>query len=116
MIGNTYWTTGIKLNYSGDGKWSATVKFYDSGFCEYAATEGELYTRYHVGLETAIDTIITDAERMGIKWNAKQFYVVGAFDDNEKDWRLPDDWQELLTAQAKRVGYTVPCIMEQVTP
>ena len=110
MVGTKYKSRGIILKYYGDDKWSATVEFIDSGFCDDLSTEGKLYTRYFVPIETAIDTIIIDAARLGIEfvdgdWGGR---VLIAYHDGEsEDWPMPDDWEEIFKSQADRIGWRV---------
>lgn len=111
MIGEVYWTTGITLRYDGQGRWEASLKFYDDGFCDDESTEGNLTTRYFISLETAVDTLIADAAKLGIR-------LVRAIDSNpslyafgegeSEDWPMPDGWRELLAAQAERIGFHFP--------
>lgn len=111
MIGDTYWTTGITLKYDGRGKWAASIHFYDDGFCQDESTEGTLHTRYFVHAEVAIDALIADAAKMGIKltkFNDGKPSLY-AYDDGEsKDWPMPDGWRELLAEQAERIGFYCP--------
>lgn len=111
MIGDTYWTTGIKLKYDGrpdnGGKWSANLDFYDDGFCDDESTEGTLHTRYYVEIETAIDTLIADAKRLGIEIKKgigdKPFLML--YQDGER--YVPDSWRKVLQEQAERIGFQV---------
>lgn len=108
MIGDGYWSTGIVLKYSGDGKWSASLDFYDDGFCDDESTEGNLHTRYFVGIETAIDTLIADAKTLGIRFvnptgDNPRLYAYG--DGESKEWPMPKGYDELLSQQARRIGY-----------
>ncbi len=116
MIGRRYWSTGITVHYLPDNTsrsgneitavpWWAKLQFLDSGFCDNSSTEGTLYTRY--GLPTigdAIDLLKGDAERFGIEWRAQpSLYVDG--DGELPNVPLPADWRELLSAEAKRLGW-----------
>lgn len=119
MIGNGYWSNGITVRYS-DGRWSASVDYYDNGFANDRAdagevsTEGTIHTRYFLrdgkttdALTVAVDVVKADAERFGIIWNTPG---VGPFvymdGDGENGGRpLPSNWRELVDAQARRLGW-----------
>ena len=125
-----YWATGIQVCWleraGGDGHgsrsgWSATIDFYDDGFCDDDAdagrvsTEGQLRTRYAVhdgqtvsGLTAAIDALLADAERLGIQFHDRSLYY--RKDGEDPDWPAPDGWRALLAAQAERIGWTTPYV------
>lgn len=127
----SYWTTGIVLRWherSGSSNgvdhsgWSATLDFYDSGFCDDDAdtgrvsTEGTLrtlHTRYAVrdgetvsGLTAAVGTLITDARHLGITFNDPQLYYQG--DGEDEECPPPPGWEEALAAEASRIGWRTP--------
>ncbi|HEY9412389.1 MAG TPA: hypothetical protein VIP77_22615 [Jiangellaceae bacterium] len=119
MIGNGYWSNGITVRYS-DGRWSASVAYYDDGFVNDTAddgtvsTEGTLHTRYFLrdgktadALTVAIDTVKADAERLGISWNTPGIgpfvYMDGDGENGGRD--VPDNWRELVDEQARRLGW-----------
>jgi hypothetical protein len=110
MVGEQYWATGVNMRHF-DGKWAATVEFFDNGFCDDASTQGALRTRYFVPLETAIDTIIADAAKLGIEFRERNLYAEE--DGESKDWPMPEDWREVLEAQAKRIGFKWPYLDTQ---
>lgn len=119
MIGNKYWSNGITVRYS-DGRWSASVDYYDNGFANDSAddarvsTEGRVHTRYYLrdgktadALTVAVDAVKADAERLGITWNTPGVgpfvYMLG---DGENDGReVPENWRELVDRQARRLGW-----------
>jgi hypothetical protein len=117
MIGERYWATGITVcrGYSGDGRygWMASLDFYDDGFCEDLATQGQLATRYYVRagddpLGLAIDTLKADAERLGIRFEASGDLSPGLWyrgDGDNPDYPPPAGWRDLLAAQAERIGW-----------
>lgn len=119
MIGNGYWSNGITVRYS-DGRWSASVDYYDNGSANDRAdtgdvsTEGRLHTRYFLrdgkttdALTVAIDVVKADAERLGITWNTPGvgpfMYMLGDGENGGRD--VPDNWRELVDAQARRLGW-----------
>ena len=109
MVGDHYYSTGITLRCDG-GEWTAKATFQDAGFCDDLATEGEIHTRYFQAIETAIDTLKADAERLGIKWqavfgSAPWLYMEGDGDGDGDEWPAPDGWRETLQAQAQRIGW-----------
>lgn len=126
MIGNTYWSTGILVRHD-NGKWHATVEYFDNGFVDDNAddrrvsTEGKLHTRYYLrdgkhadALTIAIDTVKADAERLGITWRdvwATEAKATIYMDDEET---APAGWRELANAQARRLGWE-PCYSERTT-
>lgn len=108
MIGESFKSSGIILKYGGKGKWAAIVKFFDAGFCEDKSTEGQLHTRYFVNIETAIDTIVEDATRMGIEFmvnDTGRRCLVGFEYGESADWPMPTGWKQILRDQAERIGY-----------
>ncbi|MFC4006584.1 hypothetical protein ACFOY2_05085 [Nonomuraea purpurea] len=128
MIGSKYWSTGITVRYS-NGAWGGTVEYLDDGFANDDAatrrisTEGELRTRYFVkdcegadALTVVIDVLISDAERLGITWNAKAgVYYHG--DGEDSDWPTPDGWRGLVNAQSVRLGWeTKYVVSDSSTP
>jgi hypothetical protein len=119
---NGYWSTGITVTYN-EGRWSASVKFFDNGFTDdnpdtgQISTEGTLHTGYFIadgeqvdGLTAAIDTVKRDAERLGIIWRQDgtmpTVYMKG--DGEDPEWPAPDGWRELVDAHAERLGW-MPC-------
>lgn len=108
MIGDKYWSTGISLKWDGRDKWAAIADFFDSGFCDDESTEGQLRTRYYVNLDTAIDTLIEDATRLGIDFRVSpgtKSSFLYCYHDDDKEWPLPEGWREILNEQAKRIGW-----------
>lgn len=103
MIGNEYWATGVILSCLRDGEWRAKVEFFDAGFCDNKSTEGELKTRYLIDVELAIDTVIEDAEKLGIVFQEKNIYMIG--DGEWKDEYYPDNWRQIIGKQCDRIGW-----------
>lgn len=114
MIGDYYWSTGIKVRYvepyeGKPARWSASADFYDAGFCQDPSTEGHFHTRYaQESLSAAIDVLKADMERMGIVWadwvpTTPSLYVEG--DGKRDDVPLPTNWRELVNAEAERIGW-----------
>ncbi|HLL69077.1 MAG TPA: hypothetical protein VK453_25680 [Micromonosporaceae bacterium] len=116
----TYWVSAITATYdSHRDHWGARLGFYDDGFADddpatgRISTEGTLGTRYYVantngagsGLAVALDVLIADAERLGIKFGG-----VGGmppclfYDDQDGTFPPPDDWDAIGAGQAKRLG------------
>ena len=94
MIGEQYWSTGIKVTYD-RGKWGAECSFFDAGFCQDQSTEGTFKTRYFLPtLAAAIDLVKQDAERLGIVFRQSipgcpTLYVEG--DGEDAPVSLPKD-------------------------
>lgn len=124
----SYWTTGITVAWNPRAQyrdkvhspgWSASLEFFDDGFCDdnadagQVATQGELRTRYFVadgvhasGLGVALDVLLADAQRMGITFQNPYLYYKG--DGENEEYPAPDGWKETLAAQAKRLGWDTP--------
>lgn len=103
MIGSEYWATGIKVCYLAyKNQWSATVEFFDDGFCQDESTQGTIYSRYFADIEIVLDVVKRDAEKLGIVWKHKNIYVEH---DGEGDVELPSDWREIIQRQAERIGF-----------
>lgn len=69
MIGQRYWATGITIHEDSGKRWSASLKFFDDGFCNQSSTEGELQLRYVVDdIFKGVDTLVEDARRLGIQF------------------------------------------------
>lgn len=106
-----YWTTGIilKFEYCGGGKygWWASIEFFDNKFAEDDSTMGTLSTVYSSSIESAIDSIRVDMERLGIvgrgtRHTKPMLYYV---DDGKGAPPPPTGWKELLREQATRIGW-----------
>lgn len=125
-VRTAYWSVGITVNYregvntGSDGQrrggWGTRLQFMDDGFCSddtdarLVSTQGTLNTRYFVsdgeqvsGLSLAIDTLIADAERLGIQFTNQELYYEGDGEDPERP--PPDGWKALLAAEAARIGW-----------
>lgn len=105
MIGNRYWSTGINLKYTPySNQWCATLKFFDSGFCQDESTEGKLYTRYYIDDPVqAIKTLIEDAVKLGIEFNLSDGKIILMWSKAERTNR-PKDWKSILEDIAKKTG------------
>lgn len=123
----TYWSTGITVTYQWtrtspiSGAWSAELDYCDDGFAgddnpdtTGISTEGVLRTRYAVsdgevrsGLSAVIDTLILDAQKLGISFSSPigtpSLYIHG--DGKDEDFPPPANWREMLVAEAKRIGW-----------
>jgi hypothetical protein len=91
-----------------NGKWSAEVEFLDGGWCDEESTEGKLYSRYFGDIETVIDNVKKDAEKLGIVWRYKNIYM----DGDGKNKNAPNNWREILKKQAERIGFNFPYTKE----
>lgn len=126
-----YWSTGITVAYSpfaerinGEpyGGWHASLNYCDDGFADndpdvgQVSTEGSLHTRYPVrdaevrsGLSVAIDTLLADAERLGIEFTrvgAEPPNIYYRGDGEDPEWPAPDGWLEVRAAEARRIGWS----------
>lgn len=115
MIGNTYWTTGITLKYLDTDCWSASLEFFDGGHCDEQSTNGTLHTRYFVPLDLAIDTLMTDAKRIGIEFSCIEDLPPVLFYDGDgenTDYPPPEGWRAILRSQAERIGWRTYIVVE----
>lgn len=112
MIGDKYWTVGIKVRPSYSPirgwQWQAVVKFYDDGFMEARSTEGELHTRYFIdgderGLDIALRTVRADAQALGIEFKTKHVYIEG--DGTSAEYPPPANWKQILHDAAEGMGW-----------
>ncbi|MEU7978298.1 hypothetical protein AB0B63_07170 [Micromonospora sp. NPDC049081] len=127
-----YWATGITLRWYGHRQaWAGHVDFYDDGFAGddnadagKISTEGRLHTRYYVrsggtttGIRTVIDTLIADAERLGITFGGRtgkaNLYYDG--DSENTEFPPPQGWREMLTVEAERIGWECPYARVEAT-
>lgn len=121
-----YWSTGITLAWreaylSHGESWSGSLDYFDDGFASdnpdtaTVSTEGTLRTSYgveHTGrtdaLALVIDTLIADAEKLGIEFRERAlgfpmlYYRV---DGEAPDCPPPPNYRELLAEQARRIGW-----------
>lgn len=123
----SYWATGITLRYrdahvARAESWSGSVDFYDDGFAgednaetRQISTEGTLRTRYfvqgrpaEVALAAVIDTLVLDAERLGIRFRGTVSDKPTLSYDGDSDNAVfppPDGWKHMLRMQADRIGW-----------
>ena len=111
MVGDKYSTSGIVVRFLEVGLWSAEINFVDEGFANEASTEGTLRTSRFIDLAQAIDIIIADAERLGIRWRWK---AICTYKDSRGYWFSPYDGGELVKAQAERVGFEYVEFLERL--
>lgn len=128
-----YWATGITVTWLArrSSGWRASLDFYDNGFNDdntdagLVSTQGHLQTRYFVtdgenesGLTTALDVLLTDAQRLGITFlgvtDAKPVLYYWR-DGGDEDYPPPVGWKETLAGQAERLGWRTPYKTEEVT-
>lgn len=108
MIGVRYWSTGITITPDRErGQWNASLTFLDNGFCQADATEGELRLRYFVDdLAVGLDTLIQDAERLGIEWvNFSGGPTIYVPQDGELDDGDHPELRAAANEQALRLGW-----------
>jgi hypothetical protein len=127
MIGPQYWSIGIIVRAESSIKdstrlWGAHLKYLDSGFVDDDAsiprisTEGLLQTRYSVAptgdqtdgdvLRAIIDTLIADANRLGIVFRASGGPSIYYHSDGEDpDHEAPPNWRDLVREQNERLGW-----------
>jgi hypothetical protein len=122
VIRKRYWSTGIRIEYTDyhSPAWGGEVAFFDDSLADHApeqeaiSTYGHLQTRYFVpsrgshrdALTAVTDTLINDAEQLGIAFRDPTLYATG--EGLEPDYPMPEGWIELLEEQADRLGWTRP--------
>jgi hypothetical protein len=114
MIGDRYWSLGIRINphsqKDGEWRWTVRLEFYDDGFAQDGSTEGTLTVRYvTTDLDAAIDLLKADAEKLGIRWVSAErgvpLHPNVALSGNEEDPKL--EWvKSIADAQSERLGWT----------
>lgn len=106
MIGNNYWATGIIATYHGENQWGLEIIFLDDGFCNEESTQGSIKTRYLTGLDNGIETLISDAKRLGIE--LKDNFVLYAFQDGfSKDYPMPKNWISIFENACEKHNLTM---------
>ena len=125
----TYWSPGITVHWreNATGRngvpvpaWGASLNFFDDGFTNDDAdegevsTEGSLRTRYHVrdgdtvsGLSAAVDALIADAARLGIEFRG----VPGDSPDlcfETEDELVSGELRGNIAREAARIGWSTP--------
>ena len=110
MIGR-YWSTGIRLRFSGGaGGWSGSVDFWDQGYGERDLDEGDiaiggrLRSRGSVDdLDALTNTLKRDAEHLGIEFKVPALYYQGAGNDAEPP--ISADQLHEIRGEAHRIGW-----------
>lgn len=113
-----YWATGIDLRCDGE-RWGGQIDFYDDGFADddpdtgSVATQGKLQTRYMVrdgaqvpALRAVLDTLIADAERLGIRFAAPGGITPSLYCDDPDSLSIEQKW--LIADEAARLGWECP--------
>lgn len=127
-----YWSTGINVTYAPSAEringelypgWHACLDYQDDGFAdndpetERVSTEGKLFTRYPVrnakirqGLSIALDTLIADAERLGVTFTTLPGHRgPNIFYDGDGENEIhpaPEDFRDILATEADRLGWS----------
>jgi hypothetical protein len=128
----TYWSTGITVTWAPIAErvggepypgWHVSLEYSDEGWADndsergQVSTRGTLHTRYPVrdsktrsGLSIAIDTLLTDAKRLGIDFTRPddQLPMLYHRDSSDGSGRPPPDgWRALIQAEAARIGWMI---------
>jgi len=117
-----FWSTGIRIEYTDylNPAWGGEVDFFEEDWVTedprrtLPSTYGHLQTRHLVpsrgshrdALTVVTDTLIRDAEQLGIEFRDPTLYVTG--DGVEPDYPLPEDWIDLFEEQTDRLGWARP--------
>jgi hypothetical protein len=127
-----YWSTAITVTYAPFAEringepypgWHASLDYRDDGFTDNdpetgaVSTEGSLRTRYPVrdakirqGLSIAIDTLIADAERLGITFTTlpgnRGPHLFYDGDGENETHPAPEGFRDILAAEADRLGWS----------
>ena len=93
MIGDYYWTTGIRIyqQYPGtDNSWLAKINFEDDSHAQIGGSKGSLSTKYQTSLMDSIKTIRDDAQKLGIQIKSisdkPHLYVCELLTNNAETW------------------------------
>ena len=107
MIGNQYWTTGIKIRRHADGRWSLGLDYYDDGFANKESTEGTLRVRYVVeDIERAVRLLKADADRLGISFRAPNPDMTPTiYWDDEENPDVPGEHLQLVQNLCALLGW-----------
>lgn len=107
------WSPGIMVERNIEGAWRASLSFHDPRFADGGreiVTTGTLttsWTKKHsdeASLTAAINTLRSDAQRIGVVWSRHPGPTVTAYKDGRASG-LPEDWRKLVNDQAKRLGW-----------
>ena len=128
MIRKRYWSTGIRIEYTDHlcEAWGGEVNFFDDTFAEQqpererVSTYGHLQTRHFVestgghrdALTIVTDTLIRDAEQLGIEFRNPTLYATG--DGVDPYYPLPEGWIDLFEEQADRLGWSRPSYRNEI--
>lgn len=114
MIGNKFFAPGITLKYGYGGSdfygWWARADFQDNGHAQDNTTSGCVHNNYAQDIKSALDVVIHDAEKLGIEFvshlgtdNVPWLFYIN--DGDSTEYPPPKNWKEILTEQAKRLGW-----------
>ena len=128
MIRKRYWSTGIRIEYTDHRgpAWGGEVDFFEDTFAHQdpgrglISTYGHLQTRHFVpsrgshreALTLVTDTLIRDAEQLGVEFRDPTIYATG--EGLDPDYPLPEGWVDLLEEQADRLGWATPLYREEM--
>lgn len=98
----TFYSTGISVYYLGHDKWGASADFWDRQLAVPTSVEGNIHTRYHLGLRKAIEQIKSTAERFGIQFEEPRLYLDTTYEDPPQH----PDGKALVEDEAQRLGWT----------
>jgi len=128
VIHKRYWSTGIRIEYTDHGSpaWGGEVDFFDDTFADpdpgrgLISTYGHLQTRHFVpsngghreALTLVTDTLIRDAEQLGVEFRDPTIYATG--EGVDPDYPLPEGWVDLFEEQADRLGWATPSYRDEM--
>lgn len=107
------WSTGITVWYGYAGSHNGIERYGWAGSLDWHANasngspiEGTIHTRYFEDtLEKAIDMVIEMADRFGVKFHPQEEavpYLYYKGDGEDKENKPPENWRQLLNAEARR--------------
>jgi hypothetical protein len=122
VIRKRYWSNGIRIEYTDyqGPAWGGEVDFFDESLGDQRpaqgviSTHGHLQTRHFVpsrgsdrdALTAVTDTLIRDAEQLGVEFRDPTLYATG--EGVDPDYPLPTNWLDLFEEQTDRLGWARP--------
>jgi len=107
MHGNKLYAVCIEVWKGHDG-WRARAQFDDFGHCDRGSIHGHISTKYTDDLSYVVDTIKADVGGLGIEFARVMGTLPGLYYLNDGEHGCdppPENWRELVKAEAARIGF-----------